>query len=255
MMHHGNIDRIWAYWNGLGRSNLAGMSPADQKLWLEMNFKDNYLRPDGTPYSAVVKDLQVTTALGYTYDQLPAAPDGVAFDAERSKRLHALFAGVSAGENLENLQVLPSINHLAATVAKPLTKEVRLAGAGAALLAAKVPAGQHGPEVFALIRDMEVSPSIEGVRVFVNAAHVTAATPDSDPHFVEQIGILQHGEKDAHHKAPPSALVDLTPALRKLEKAGLLQGDTVSVLLLPVVRKGAPAAASVVPGAVEIGVL
>jgi tyrosinase len=254
MMHHGNIDRIWAHWNGLGRSNLAGMSPSDQTLWLDMNFKDNYLRPDGTAYSAVVKNLQDTTALGYTYDQLPAAHDNVAFDAERSKRLHALFAGV--GEQVENLQLLAPVNRLAATPAKPLVKEASLPGAGAKLLAAKVPEGQHGPEVFALVRNVVVSPSVESIRVFVNAPHVTAATPDTDPHFVDQIGIFQHIDKGPHHKAPLSALVDLTPALRNLEKAGLLEGDTISVVLLPVVRKGAAlASATAVPASVEIGVL
>ncbi len=254
MMHHGNIDRIWAHWNALGRSNLAGMSPADQNLWLNMNFKDNYLHPDGTAYSAVVKDLQDTIALGYTYDQLPAARDNVAFDEERSKRLHALFAG--AGGPLESLQVLPPVNRLAATAARPLTQEARLAGAGAGLLAAKVPEGKHGPEVFALLRDVEVSPGVESIRVFVDAPHVTAATPDTDPHFVDQIGIFQHIDMGPHHKAPMSTLVDLTPALRKLEKAGLLKGDTVSVTLLPVVRKGtALTAATAVPGSVEIGVL
>jgi tyrosinase len=250
MMHHGNIDRIWAYWNGLGRSNTSGMDPATQKLWLEMNFRDNYLHPDGTPYSAVVKDVQSITALGYTYDNLPKAADKVVFKAERANRLHALFAGATAA----GLRVLPGPRHLAATPAKPLRQEAKLPRT---TLAEKAPEGGRTLEVYAIIRDMMVSPSVESVRVFVNAPNVTSKTPDSDPHFVDQIGILLHSEKDEHHKAPPSALVDLTPALRKLEKLGQLQGDTVSVVLLPVLRPGVAAntAASVVPASIEIAVL
>jgi len=253
MMHHGNIDRIWAYWNALGRSNTSGMDAATQKLWLEMNFKNNYLKPDGTPYSAVVKDLQNTKALGYTYDHLPAAPDKKVFDAERAKRLHALFA--KAGEKVVGLQVLRAPNQLAATPGRPLRKEATFPRMGASLTA-PAPQGQRAPEVYALIRDMVVSPDTESVRVFVNATDVTAATPDTDPHFVDQIGILQHSETDAHHKAPPSALVELTPALRNLAKLGQLKGDTVTVTLLPVQRAGAAAAsASVVPASVEIAEL
>jgi tyrosinase len=250
MMHHGNIDRIWAYWNGLGRSNLSGMDAATQKLWLEMNFKNNYLKPDGTPYSAVVKDLQNTKALGYTYDNLPAAPDKKVFNAERARRLHSLFAGANLGEKLKGMLVFRPSNRLAATPAKPLRQEATFPKMVAALTA------PEGPEVYALIRDMKVSPDVESVRVFVNAPNVTAATPDSDPHFVDQIGILLHSETDAHHKAPPSALVDLTPALRNLAKLGQIKGDTISVLLLPVLRPGATAAtASVVPASVEIAEL
>jgi tyrosinase len=253
MMHHGNIDRIWAYWNGLGRSNLSGMSTSDQNLWLNMNFKNNYLKPDGTPYSAVVKDLQNTIALGYTYDNLPKAPDKKVFDAERAKRLHALFA--VAGEKVQGLQVLRAPNSAAATAATPLRKEATFPKMGAAM-AAPVAEGQRGPEVYALIRNMKVSPDTEAVRVFVNAPNVTASTPDTDPHFVDQIGILQHSEHDVSHKAPPSALIDLTPTLRNLAKLGELKGDTISVLLLPVQREGAAAAkASVVPASVEIAEL
>ncbi len=246
MMHHGNIDRIWAYWNGLGRSNLSGMSTADQKLWLDMDFKNNYLKPDGTPYSAVVKNLQDIKVLGYTYDDLPKAPDKKAFDPERATRLHALFA--AAGEKVAGLQLLRAPNSVAATVAKPLRKEAKFP---------KMAAGLTGPEeVYALIRNMVVSPDVESVRVFVNATNVTAATPDSDPHFVDQIGILLHSEKDAHHKAPPSALVDLTSTLQNLAKLGEVKDDTVSVLLLPVLRPGAAAtAATVVPASIEIAVL
>jgi tyrosinase len=252
-MHHGNIDRIWAYWNGLGRSNLSGMSTSDQNLWLNMNFKDNYLKPDGTPYSAVVKDLQNTIALGYTYDNLPKAPDKRVFDAERAKRLHALYASV--GEKVQGLRVLRAPNSVAATAARPLRKEATFSKVGAAM-AAPVAEGQRGSEVYALIRDMKVSAGTEAVRVFVNAPNVTAATPDSDPHFVDQIGILQHSEHDAVHKAPPSALIDLTPTLRNLAKLGELKGDTISIVLLAVQRQGAAAtAASVVPASVEIAEL
>jgi len=83
-MHHCNIDRIWASWNALGRKN------SSDPLWLNMPFQDNYIRPDGTLYSATVKELQEITALGYTYDFLPQ-PDEKPLDPVAANRLLAVL--------------------------------------------------------------------------------------------------------------------------------------------------------------------
>lgn len=256
-MHHSNIDRIWAYWNALGRSNTSGMDAETQQLWLEMNFKDNYLKPDGTPYSVAVKDVQTTEPLGYTYAGLPA-PDHAVVDTERSRRLLSLFSTGEAVESVEGLQILPAPNRVAATPKKPLVKEAQLHKSMLGLMMAVAPAGKRAPEVVALIKDMAVSSNVESVRVFVNADKVDATTPDSDPHFVRQISFLAHGEGGGHsHKAPPSVVVNLTDTLKKLSQQGLLKGDTISVHLLPVLREGAAASAQdqVVPASIEIAVL
>jgi len=254
MMHHSNIDRIWAHWNALGRSNLSGMDAATQKLWLEMNFKDNYLKPDGTAYSVAVKDVQNTIALGYTYDQLPTA-DHRPVDLQRAQRMLALFSTGDTTQRVDNLQVLPDTNSEAATPTHPLVKKAQLRAPMRKLVMAEAAAGTRAPEVFALIKEMVVTPNVEGVRVFVNAPDVSPATPDTDPHFVTQISFLLHGE-GGHHKAPPSALVDLTSTLRALSKQGLLNDDTISVHLVPILREGVSAVdASVVPSTIEIAVL
>ena len=255
MMHHGNIDRIWAYWNAMGNSNLAGMDAATQRLWLEMNFKDNYLAPDGTPYSKVVKDLQSTSALGYQYSGLPAATK-ISYDADRAKRLLSLFAAGEGVRSVEAVQILTTPNTDAATPDKPLVKRASLAKSVRNLVAAE---GQpkRTPEVYALIKHIKVPNAIEAVRVFVNAENVTSATPDTDPHFVTQLSFLRHdGDHEGHgEKEDPSALVDLTPALRALMKSGELKDDTISLSIIAVPRPGTEGPTEVVPAVVEIAVL
>lgn len=257
MMHHGNIDRIWAYWNALGRKNSDGMSDSDWTLWSEMIFANNYMTPTGTPYSAVVKDLQSTLALGYTYDQLPQH-DNLREDPERTRRMLSLFATASGAASLENLQVLSSPNRLAARTNRALVKEVGLNPNLRAMVTDDKRGASQDAEIFALIKDIQVGASVGGMRIFVNAENPTANTPDNDPHFVSEVGFFSHGDGHGnHHKALPTVLIDLTDTLRSLAKRGQLGGDRISVQLVPVLREGAKDgdAATLLPAVVEVAAL
>ncbi len=259
MMHHGNIDRIWAVWNALGRSNTGNMSQTDQTLWLDMNFKNNYLSPTGQTYSATPANLQSTLELGYTYPDLPA-PDNLSSDPVRDAKLLSLLAAGSKSDKLDVLRVLPAANTEAATLSKPLVKSVRFSSAMSNQVALTAPA--DAAEVFVIIREMDVGPNVSSVRVFVNAETLTSKTPNSDPHFAGEIGILSHpessdGEHSGHHKAPPTALIDLTDTLRTLAKKSMLKGDNISVQLIPVLRNGMKDGndAKVIPAVIEIVVI
>lgn len=254
-MHHGNIDRIWANWNALGRSNTVDMTPSDRNLWLNMYFDKNYISPTGALYGAYPRDLQDTRALGYTYPGLPQ-PDGLLPDQKRDAQLLSILG--AEGGKIENLLVLPAANTEAATLRAPLVKRVRMSTAMQAEVVDSGAGPVDGVEVFALIREMAVGPDVSSVRVFVNDDAVTANTPSSDPHFAGEIGFLAHpegaGGHEGHEKAPPSAMIELTDTVRALSKRGLLGGDQLSVQLVPVLRDGARdgAGARVVPAAVEI---
>ncbi len=254
-MHHGNIDRIWANWNALGRSNTVDMTPSDRNLWLNMYFDKNYISPTGALYGAYPRDLQDTRALGYTYPGLPQ-PDGLLPDQKRDAQLLSILG--AEGGKIENLLVLPAANTEAATLRAPLVKRVRMSTAMQAEVVDSGAGPADGVEVFALIREMAVGPDVSSVRVFVNDDAVTANTPSSDPHFAGEIGFLAHpegaGGHEGHEKAPPSAMIELTDTVRALSKRGLLGGDQLSVQLVPVLRDGARdgAGARVVPAAVEI---
>lgn len=255
MMHHSNIDRIWANWNALGRSNLSGMSAAEQKLFLNINFKDNYLTPSGGLYGAYSRDMQSIATLGYTYTGMPA-PDNRKADPERTQRLLSLFATGSTIESLDSVQMLASINTQAATIREPLVKQAHLPSSLQSMVIERDPEQADAAEVFALIKEIEFAPGVSSVRVFVNADDLSVDTPDSDPHFVTEIGFLAHEPHADHGKVAPSALVDLTGTLRNLASLGMLKGDRISVHLLPSLREGASNGdATVVPAVVEIAVL
>lgn len=259
MMHHCNIDRIWAYWNALGRRNSDGMSATDWALWNGMTFTNNFLSPTGVPYSAAVAGLQDTLKLGYTYGNLPQH-DNLREDPERTRRLLAFFATGSSVTSLNNLQVLSSPIRQPALANQPLVKEVTLPASVRGGVAETAPGAAPTAEVYALVKNIEVGAGVDGMRVFVNADKPTSDTPTNDPHFVAEVGFFAHPSGHhghEHHKAAPSVLIELTATLRRLSAAGMLKDDRIAVQLVPTLRAGAPADAmkSLLPAVVEIAAL
>ena len=247
MMHHSNIDRIWAYWNALGRKN------STDPLWLNMPFTNNYLAPTGTPYTKKVKDLLSTTALGYTYDNLPKAAPRI-LDPGRSANLVALL----------HLAPTPKVKRFkadtteTASVSAPFSTSVQLESAALKTTIEAAPETKQPSEVVALISQLQIGDNVRAVRVFVNLDAANLDVPETDPHFVTTLSFLHHsGGGDgahAHHKSLPSTIVDLTETLQNLSKANGLSGDHVTVQLVPVPAPGVPAGAvgKVVPASIEI---
>lgn len=258
-MHHCNLDRIWATWNARGGSNVSEMPDDMAELWLGMTFVENFIGPNGDLYSARVQDLQDHRALGYDYADLPAAPR-LAAAPERNRKVASFLSGpfgCGAGEE-SFLRLTPS--RAVATPDRPLVEEVELDRKRLDQVVAGGGEGKRGAEVFALLRDLSVSPEVAGIKVFVDAEGGEPNASFDDPRFVTLLSFLRHGAEgsgEGHHsKAPASALVNLTPVLRRLAKLGRLQGDTISLHLVPVLHRGAAAArARVVPASVEIALI
>jgi tyrosinase len=255
-MHHSNIDRIWAHWNALGRKN------SSDPLWLNMTFPDNFIKPDGTLYSATVKDLQNISDLGYTYDFLPA-PDGRTPDAARDTRLLAILHS-RPGAAVAGAERTGGVNRLPATAARALHREWTMSDASIKSLATPTATGS-GTEVFALIRDIVIGERVTGIRVFVNRPDVTASVPDTDPHYVTTVAFLSHEGghtgADIHgrpaQKQLPSAIVNLTDTLRHLYGFRRLHAGKLTIQIIPVPAPGVAlqSIGAVVPASVEIVVL
>ena len=186
-MHHCNIDHIWAHWNALGRKN------STDPLWLDMSFPDNYIRPDGTTYTTTVKDVQIITSLGYTYDYLPQ-PDGRTPDEARETRLLALLHS-QPGAAIAGVERVGGANNLAASALKPLAQKWTLTDATLRSVAAPALAARK-TEVYALIKNIAFGENVKGVRVFVDRPDLTIDVPNSDPHYVRSFTFLNH---DAGH--------------------------------------------------------
>ena len=245
MMHHGNIDRIWAYWNALGRKN------STDPLWMGMKFADNYLTPQGTPYSSGVSDLLDTKALGYTYDNMPAGLQAQATDTRRAANMASLFDPSATAKPLR----VKKPNSTAATPGKVLSvpfkvQDTRLQSTENA----------EPRDIVALISDIEVADSVSAIRIFVNHPSPTLDVPETDPHFVGTVAFLRHpkaGPGHEGHKSLPSTIVSLTEALKNISGDKPIAADDITVQLLPVPQPGAAqsTAATVKPAAIEIAVL
>lgn len=246
MMHHGNIDRIWASWNSRGHKNTT------EPLWLNMSFTDNYIKPDGTFYTKKVSDLLTTKALGYTYDDLSKLIP-IKLDPIREKNLSALFTGApTAATKRFPVPMLetPGETNVAAKVS--LGKDFK------GMVAAKPT--KKPSEIIAVISNIQVPPTVGAINVFVNHPSVGPSVPETDPHFVTTIAFLHHNgggdDAHAHHKSAPSTLIDLTETLQSLGKANALADDNVTVQLVPVPMPGvdAKSVGKVVPASIEIDV-
>ena len=256
IMHHGNLDRIWAEWVFLGRSN------STDPLWLDMPFTDNFIDPSGNTYTDVVNQLLEVEPLGYTYGLGEPKEPYVYYDPGRGLYLAELYGAPMALESA-GFERSVALNLPAATPSDPLSValevnaaalEQAIAPSSAAALEA---AGMAPRRVYAFIRQMAPTDR-EGttLRVFVNLPDVSEDTPTTDPHYVTTIGFFGAGTHDGHEMRP-SAAVDLTTALQRISAENPLQGDQITVQLVPIARgHGAAATAgSVTPAEVELAIV
>lgn len=254
LMHHGNLDRVWAQWIFLGRSN------STDPLWLDMPFTDNFIDPSGNNYTDVVNQLLEVEPLGYTYGLGEPKEPSVYYDPGRNLYLAALFGAplAAAGAGLERLVAR---NLPAATPSDPIsiTLQVDAAALERAIApdaaAALEAAGLAPRSVYAFVRQMATTdPDNTKLRVFVNLPDVSENTPTTDPHYVTTIGFFLPSETHGGHDMRPSAAVDLTAALRRINAASPLESDQVTVQLVPVPREegAAASAVAVTPAEVEL---
>ena len=249
LMHHCNVDRIWAVWNSLGRVNTP------DPLWLDMPFTDHFIAPDGTTYTDVVSDLQEVVSVGYTYG-LEAVDESP--DPSRTLHLSSLFGAPEAlaRTGYFRFRAMPTAT---ADPQRPLS--VPLSPDAASLRRSvhtsvnesTVAAGMREPQVYAIIRDLDPTmPESTQLRVFVNCGYLSQAVPTSDPHYVTTIGFFGAG---GEHKL--SSLVNLTAALKRLARGQRLDTDQVVVQLLPTQQYGNTLdnAGSVAAGEIELAIV
>lgn len=249
-MHHANIDHIWAVWVAQGRAN------STNPMWLDMPFTDNFIKPDGSTYSDVVKDLLEVEPLGYTYG-LGTPPNLPPVDPGRDLYLAQLYGAPLGLNALTSSRMIETVNMQALPDA-PLNLVLRSASMNIGRVVSKDTsmalelAGQSKQTVYAFIRKLDpVDHETTRLRVFVNEPEANAESQTAgNPHYVTTIGFFgpsgMHGDMDMRS----NVAVDLTPALRQLSDAGLLATDNISVQLVPV--KGAGEAAPAPVGLVEV---
>jgi tyrosinase len=220
MMHHGNIDRIWAVWNSKGNAN------STETNWKDMPFKDNFYNPDKSFWSPKVSDLFDPVALGYTYglsvESVAAASPQL---LSPNSKLTTVFAGpVATGAGVRTFAKRLNATHtrrleisvpvdsgLLGTVAHRTS-----APAGLSDVRSRQEADASGPRAYAFVRNITASiPENAEYRVFLKGNDVGPKTPTTDPHYVGAFADFNKGPmgKNATYQDHPSFLLDLTEAI------------------------------------------
>jgi tyrosinase len=271
LMHHANVDRIWAAWNFKGGVNSA------EFIWNNMPFTNNFWTGESTsradPWSPKVNELYSPTTLGYSYDnvttdrRLPAPPAMVALES-RIRGLFSMTAPIGRTAGALSTFAVASAGSQVGTAKKPLDISVTVdSGRLAAVVrsnAAKVhdalldfmnpqiridaPQTAPGPKVFALIRGvMLTNTENTHFHVFIDANGITDQTSTTDPHFVGSFALFDHG----NHTGPDngaSLIVDLTDTVHALYGSGHPTGARMRVQIVPVANRPAESA----PGTVMV---
>ncbi len=268
MMHHCNIDRIWALWN-------ANSQNSSDPLWTNMTFQQNFYNPDGSFYSPKVSDLYSPEALGYTYG-LPA-PAGPAVAAPPAAimalndKLRTLFTtpNLRGGAGIQTFAAQNAQN-ATATAEKPLEIPVEVdrsllsavarhpaPSSGNELLNFNAAREQRasGPRALAVIRDIAVTQHKNTFyRVFIDCDYLSQATSVSDPHYVGTFGIFgEHAGHGGKPAASPSIAVDLSGTIKRLYGSATEHSGRILVQIQPVtVRAKAGPAGTAAPSRVEV---
>jgi tyrosinase len=251
MMHHCNIDRLWAVWNASGPNQNS-----IDALWSDMTFQNNFYNPDGSSYSPKVSDLYIPETLGYTYG-LPsgravaeASPAVVRLD-DKLRTIYSMrnirdVAGIKtyvaqnstgrAAAPHQHLDLSVEVDkNLVAAVArsKPLSSGSDLINPTTAREAAA-----SGARALAFIREIKVDAHLNTLyRVFINCQYLNEETPTSDPHYVGAFSIFGSPREHVHNAGPgasPSVAFDLTNAIQRLYGSASEPPALIRLQILPV---------------------
>jgi tyrosinase len=272
MMHHGNIDRLWAVWNHRCRSN------STDSLWTSFSFVNNFRNPSGANYTTAVSSQLSTVANGYRYGLgvrnlcNPILVSQVNIKDLMARIRHPIIVppvppipprptpprGAERLSNLSQIQIRS--NAVSTLTAEPLTvlsvpirtnietiqkaiKQPSAAGIGSTFdLNAELAQRKTPARVVALLSEI-VPPSVEEteVRIFMNCDYLSSETSTNDPHYVGTFsffatsgGHIGHG----NHAHTLSMALDVTEALQRLQRNGRLQDDQIRFQMIPVGLSG-----------------
>ena len=265
MMHHGNLDRLWAVWNAAGHAN------SDEAFWTDMPFTNNYFNIDGSSWSPKVSELFSPEALGYTYG-LARLSTRLRTGQERMGDRMERFFSMTEGSEAPGVNVFRTASEAMAAPGRPLAVPVTVDPARLTGLAAwDGPAA--GEELLGLTQDRVEEtpiPRVLGVirniaftgerntefRVFLNApANLSASTPVTHPSYVGTFGFFGGMVHEGHSSGKPSVLVDLTDAIGRLHAPGTPLPGRLTVHILPVPLPGRTTAGTAAPEAVEVAIV
>ena len=241
-LHHANIDRMWAVWNG----NSADTNPTDPN-WLSGPAAGGdrefvMPNPDGSSWVYTPQQMSSLSQLNYTYDSLPTAAPAPAVLSERLMRLGATAAKVkeaatqTAGKNVElvgaNQEALPIKGSGALTTVR-LNSEVRRK-VSASLAAA--PETGAPDRVYLNLENVRGSHDASVLSVYINLP--AGAKPSDHPELlagsVGLFGLRGASFKDGKHGGQGlNFVLEITKIIDALHLNNALDVDSLQVTIVP----------------------
>jgi tyrosinase len=231
-LHHANVDRLWTRWV----RKHPGQTTTSQS-WRQRAF--SFFNTQGNPVSITTAQMLNTFDLDYRYDtQRPSAIEGgramvaAEFGPDEEPREEPLLQARPAPER----RVISS---------EPVTVTLTPSGRLQERMGERMAMAEDIAEQATTLR-LEVqgvappgNPNV-GVRVFLNMPEADASTPTDDPHYVSSFTFFEHeGDHGEHGHGPKTFYANATPAIRRLQEAGLyelgepLQATLVTVPIVP----------------------
>lgn len=260
-LHHANIDRMWAVWNGTP----ANTNPTDPK-WFNgpgaVGDREFAMpMPDGSAWVYTPQQMTSLGQLNYTYDSLtiPAPPTNL--QVQRLMRLGATAAAarvkegtpVTTGKNVElvgaSLEALPIKGSGASTFVK-LDSGVRGKISASLTKASETAAPDR---VFLKLENVRGTQDASVLSVYVNLPK--GANPNDHPELLAgSVGLFGlHGAslKDGKHGGEGlSFVLDITKIVDALHLNNALSADSLEVTIVP--HRAIPNDAEVTVGRVSI---
>jgi hypothetical protein len=228
-LHHANVDRLWTRWV----RKHPGRTTTNQG-WRQEQFR--FFNRQGNQVRITTAELLNTFDLDYRYDtqrrsaiEVGRAMAPAGFGSDEEPRGEPLFQA-AAPERRYFISSEP--------VTVTLTPGDRLQQMGGRMALAEDVA-QEATTLRLEVQgvDPQGNPDV-GVLVFLNMPEADASTPTDDPHYVASFTFFEHEDEDdhgQHEHGPATHYINATPAIRRLQEAGLYNmGDPLETTLVTV---------------------
>ena len=255
-LHHANIDRMWAVWNGAGHAN-----PPDSE-WLKGPAKKFIMpMPGNESWTYTPNDVKTLATLNYTYQEMDGqAPPAATRLTQRLKALGVAnaapdFAKFRATQPAELLGASAGAVRVAgAGTQQPIP--VRLEASNQKALAASLSPTAAAPlpdSVYLKLENVtgQLDSTVLGVYINLPAGAGPADRRAQHVGDVGLFGLRRASAKDgAHGGAGLSFVLDVTGFIDQLYLQHRLAEGTVQVSLIP--RRALPGAAAIDVGRVSL---
>lgn len=211
LLHHCNVDRLWEHWL---TADAGHQNPA-QPLWLNRDF--TFPNPRGEDEVITAAEVLSTFDLHYRYDDVPLPA-----------QMSSAEIGGELTESPTTVKIENSIGFRQTFAAPRTLQSIR----------ALEHADRRVRAVQLRVERLEVpeKPNVL-VRIFINKPDAIAETSIKDIHYAGYFtffGGTGHAEHHEHRHGLPSALLDVTPTVRRLTAARGLTDEGLEVTLVPV---------------------